>query len=229
MGLAKDIDIDVLSRVVKKSLSIREVLVHFGLPDAGGNYQTFKSVCAINGIDYSHFDGKAKSNHGSWNSVPIEDILKKGVKYKSSTLRKRLLRLGMIDNKCLECGMPPVWNGKEITLELDHINGDNQDNRLENLRLLCPNCHSQTSTFRGRGIKRSRLKNRCSDCGKGISRKASRCKSCVCKRRPKKVSNRPLQHELKEMIATMSWCAIGRKYGISDNAVRKWAKSYGLI
>jgi hypothetical protein len=57
-----------------------------------------------------------------------------------------------LKEKCYECGLSDTWNGKPITLEIDHINGNSLDHRVENLRLLCPNCHSQTSYFRGRNI-----------------------------------------------------------------------------
>ncbi len=81
--------------------------------------------------------------------VPLEDIITNKVPFSDNTsLKKRLIHEGLMINECDECGNDGVWNDKPITLELDHKNGDRFDNRLKNLRLLCPNCHSQTPTFR---------------------------------------------------------------------------------
>ncbi len=103
-------------------------------------------------LNYSHFKGKSWSKglsipencHKRFN---LEDILVSNKYYKTSTLKKRLIKeLGWID-KCVWCGIGPEYNGKPLTLQLDHINGNNCDNRIENLRILCPNCHSQTDTW----------------------------------------------------------------------------------
>ena len=81
--------------------------------------------------------------------VKMVDILSNKVTFTDGPLlRKRLIHEGLIEDKCCECNNLGYWNNNPLTLELDHINGDNNDNRLENLRLLCPNCHSQTPTFR---------------------------------------------------------------------------------
>lgn len=79
--------------------------------------------------------------------VSLDDIITNKVEFSNSQLRKRLIREGIFEDKCDECGLTE-WLGNPITLELEHISGDRFDNRLENLRLLCPNCHSQTETFR---------------------------------------------------------------------------------
>lgn len=85
-------------------------------------------------------------------TLKTEDILK-GLhpKYTTAKVKKRLIDEGYIEQKCDWCGIKDQWNGKPIVLHLDHINGINNDHRLENLRLLCPNCHSQTDTFAGKG------------------------------------------------------------------------------
>jgi len=133
------------------------------------------------------------------------------------------------------CGLTE-WNNKPISLELDHINGINNDNRLENLRIICPNCHAQTPTYRGRKnvIKQKTSKvrpklqiNVCIDCHKHISAGAVRCKSCSGKLRPRKVS-RPTKEILELEIRNSSFSALGRKYKVSDNAVRKWATGYNI-
>ena len=84
--------------------------------------------------------------------IPLVSILVKESRYQSNKLRKRLIREGIKQRRCECCGITS-WNGKPAPLELEHINGDKQDNRLENLLILCPNCHAQTDTYRGKNTK----------------------------------------------------------------------------
>lgn len=144
--------IEQVKNAVKGSKSWRQTAFTLGLNgDAGGNTKTLKKLAEKNGIDFSHFLGK-RINLGrkTWNHIPLEDWLKKGVIVKSTYLKKKLISAGIIDNICVECELHDNWNGLPIELELDHIDGDKSNNLLDNLRLLCPNCHSQTPTFRGR-------------------------------------------------------------------------------
>ncbi len=94
--------------------------------------------------------------------MSLHDILVKNSPYEggSSALKSRLYRAGLLkeDAQCAECGVSSIWNGKRLVLQLDHINGSNRDNRIENLRLLCPNCHSQTDTYAGRNVRTNRNK-----------------------------------------------------------------------
>lgn len=88
--------------------------------------------------------------------IPLELILVEHSTYHRRSLKKRLIQEGLILERCNECGLEPVWNNKSLTLQLDHINGVKDDNRLNNLQLLCPNCHSQTQTFGGRNAFKNR-------------------------------------------------------------------------
>ena len=81
---------------------------------------------------------------------PTHTLLVEGRRVTSSRLKRRLIAEGYLEELCVECGLGPEWNGKQLVLQLDHINGVNTDNRIENLRILCPNCHTQTSTYVGR-------------------------------------------------------------------------------
>ena len=111
-------------------------------------------------------------------------------------------------------------------LQLDHINGNHNDNRLENLRIVCPNCHTQTDTF---GSKIKREKNKCVDCGVEISLKSKRCRKCGSIYNKNNFTKRPVtKDELLKLIKTKSFVEIGKMYNVSDNAVRKWCQRCGL-
>ena len=137
---------------------------------------------------------------------------------------------GIFENKCAICGQLPFWNGKALVLVLDHINGIRNDNRLLNLRLLCPHCHSQTDTFAGRSVRKT---YNCVKCGRARTKhsKSGLCKYCAATifgQEHRKVKNRPSKDDLVTLIATTPMTTIGRIFGVSDNAVRKWAKTYGI-
>lgn len=144
-----------LKDAIRSSFSIRKVLIILGLKPIGGNYKTFYKYVDELDIDISHFTGKVW-NKGIGYTVktpkPLEEILVEFSNYSSSKLRQRLVKEEYLENKCYKCGITE-WNSKPISLELEHINGINTDNRIENLTILCPNCHSQTKTYRGRNIK----------------------------------------------------------------------------
>jgi len=142
-----------IKEAVKASYSYAQVLKHLGIKIAGGNYKILKRRIQEAGIDISHFTGKGhlKGKTHNWATrTPLSEILKEGTHYQSYGLKKRLLREKKIEYKCAECPLTDTYNGKPLNLHLDHINGDNTDNRLENLRMLCPNCHSQTDTYAGK-------------------------------------------------------------------------------
>ena len=143
---------ELMESVIKDSYSIAEVCRKIGLKPHGSNYKTIKSKIDLYNLDISHFTGqrwnKGKNNIEETARLPLEQILQKGVIYCSDTLKKRLIKAGLKENKCEICSCGK--SGDEITLELHHINGDHYDNRLENLQLLCPNCHSKTPNFRNK-------------------------------------------------------------------------------
>lgn len=92
-----------------------------------------------------------------WHGQPLEEILVAGRRQSRWRVKARIMQAGLLPNRCADCEIGPEYNGKPLMLQLDHINGDGEDWRLENLRLLCPNCHSQSPTFCGRNHKRRRL------------------------------------------------------------------------
>lgn len=143
----------MLRPIVESSLSFAEVLRHLGLKQTGGSQTNIKRLVQKYGINTQHFLGRAR-NQGAEHRGPkkatadeilvLRDALAQPEKaYK---LRRAMLEIGM-PFCCVHCGIEAMWNGKPIMLTIDHINGCRNDNRRENLRFLCPNCHSQTSTF----------------------------------------------------------------------------------
>lgn len=138
--------------LLKKSSTISEVLFKLGYTVKGNSWgysQVKRRMDDLN-LDYSIFKGKsAVIKINKLNNVKKEDILKENCKHQRTVLRRYVIKNNLIPYKCAICGCTE-WQGKTLSLELDHINGVNNDNRLENLRFLCPNCHSQTSTYGSR-------------------------------------------------------------------------------
>ena len=142
-----------LKEAVKVSYSVRNVLKLLGLVEAGGNYDQVKKYVKEYSLDSSHFTGKA------WNKgrigmgkphIPLDNILVKNSTYQSFKLKNRLFKSELKSPRCELCRWSEKALDGRLPLELDHINGDRHDNRLGNLRILCPNCNSLQATHRGR-------------------------------------------------------------------------------
>lgn len=150
---------------------------------------------------------------------------------KDNLSRVKLISKGKLKNECSICGQKPLWRNKELILILDHINGVQADNRIENLRLLCPNCNSQqyNPVINYSISQKTNPKKPCIRCGMpaSINNETGLCKDClsIMKRKTEWPSYEQLEKDLNEM----SFRAIGRKYGVSDNTIRRWAKKYNLL
>ena len=218
-----------LEDIVKNAVTLAEVLRKLQLDPhgSGSRYRSLKERFKEDNIDYSHIVLGQFSNQGRkfpTKAVPLEEVMVENSTYSRGTLKKRLLKDGILENKCNECGQNEEWNGQRLVMILDHINGINNDHRLENLRMLCPNCNSQQKTFAG---KRNKKYYYCKKCGNEIIKrsKSKLCKSCYgLFYVPKKVKNRPSREQLLKEVENTNFCAVGRKYGVSDNAIRKWLK-----
>lgn len=144
---------DDLCAAVLASQSRAEVQRRLGYQPSGGIHRWINAHIQRLGLDTSHFTGQSwmRGQRRTRAEVrrSLDSVLVRGSIHGSSGLRDRLIRAGLKQQRCEICGLD-TWRGQPIRLELDHINGDPCDNRLENLRILCPNCHSQTETWCGR-------------------------------------------------------------------------------
>ena len=211
-------------QIVLNSSSYKNCLLNLGYTSNSGDStnRLKKKIQALN-IDISHFSSvlpivRTKDNVFVENSTADQ-----------KTLRKWYIEGGYSEYKCAICGQEPFWNSKELTLILDHINGYNHDDRLENLRWVCPNCNYQLDTTNGKNINHKNHKvNLCKDCGKTISPSSTYCFNCYTKNKATNEIKGLSRNELKTLLRTTSFVQIGAKYNVSDNAVRKWCDKYNL-
>lgn len=177
-----------LMPIFKESFSIADVCRKLGWEPRGDNYKVIHRYINIYELDTSHFLGR-RTNIGNKNNVgiSIEEYFKDNKIIKGSDLMKKLINTGLKEYKCEECGLTE-WNGKQIKLQIHHINGNPLNNNVDNLKILCPNCHSQTDNFTGRAnrgkFKRvftGEYKHKCKNCGKRLRRnnKTGLCIDCL--------------------------------------------------
>ena len=222
------------------------------------NHSTFTSRAKNLGVY------KASKSCNRRNGYKLDDILKgKHPQYPSTHLRKRLFDGKIKKEECEKCGIKN-WNSSKLSFELHHIDGDRTNHLLCNLLILCPNCHSQTETFKAKNVKYNTRKclrceivirkdNKTGYCRKclfkikqdkihndqkdrRITKKCYKCESCGLKLERKRKNNlcfkcykkttrlvdRPSKDILLKDVKELGYCGTGRKYGVSDNAIRKW-------
>ena len=219
-----------LEIAVNNATSYCEVLRNLKMCETGGNYATLKKYISLWKIKIDHFTTASQRARLYLNKPPrpLEEILVKNSSYNRTNLKKRLYSTGIKKPICELCGQDENWNGKKIALILDHKNGIRNDNRLNNLRIVCPNCNAALETHCGK-----QSKNKCAGCSNLKPLKKKYC-SIKCYRKygtqrllvkTRKVS-RPAFRDLVTELKETSYLAVGKKYGVSDNAVRKWIKTY---
>lgn len=208
-----------MKTVASQSRSIREALTTLGLRAAGGNYAAFKRACRDFGIPCPQFEYPTGFANQAF--VPDEQFFVLGRERAGNYLKTRLLASG-VPEQCVVCGLGPWWNRQPLSLQVDHVNGDHADNRRENLRIVCPNCHTQTELFAG---KAHNNKATCPLCGDSMHLLATTCRSCKQKPRPTKIEWPP-HEDLQRMVDETSYVVVGRELGVSNNAVSKRLKTH---
>lgn len=213
-----------LQEVVKNSKTQKECLEKLGIRCSGGNHKTFKKYVELYNIDTKHFitNFHKMVSINKEKKLKLSEILVENSSYNRTRLKERLYNEGLLERKCSLCGQDEYWNEMRISLIIDHINGIHDDNRIENLRIVCPNCNAGLDTFAGRNNKRKKKIYHC-NCGKEITKISNKCNSCEKKDRRK--VERPEYDTLLKDINELGYSGTGRKYGVSDNAIRKWIKN----
>ena len=146
--------VEDLSEIVKDCTSLRDILRAIGLSTYSNNSERLKNRLIKDQIDFSHIKMTNKGRKFIDLRLPLEKVMVENSVYDNKKLKKRLIEEGILENKCSCCGIPPFWNGKPLVLQLDHINGINNDHRKENVRLICANCHTQTPNWGNKGSRR---------------------------------------------------------------------------
>lgn len=224
--------------IVKSSYSFSEVLRRFDRRPETWNINSVKERAKLLGIDMSHFMTTRERGIKKVRKKLSERLVINSIKGHTHDLKKHIIREGLIRNVCARCNNSGEWLGSPLSLTLHHVNGDSSDNRIENLEILCPNCHAQTDSFAGKALKRAKNKQEkriCSMCERSLNRsnKSGLCIHCFSKsclnnggKQQRKVEVRPSEDELLLLIKEYGYCGTGRLFGVSDNAIRKWLKSY---
>jgi predicted small metal-binding protein len=224
------------AEAIAASYSWAEALRHLGMCRSGNAWKILKKYAAIWGISAEHFDPHRHARGAiPQQARPIETVLVEGSTYNRGHLKKRLFDEGLKSRQCELCGQGEQWRGQRMSLILDHINGVGNDNRIQNLRIVCPNCAATLDTHCGRLSRTARLRI-CGGCGVEFEsrfagqqfcsrRCGSRAGGGIPRPEIRKV-DRPPYARLKREVGAMGYSAVGRRYGVSDNAVRKWIRWY---
>ena len=226
MAIIDNYSKEELEQIVKQSKSLKEVIDKLGYTThSGSNNSTVKKRLEQYAINLSHF------THSNPIKRNEENVFMENSTASQQTLRRWYLKGEYTPYICSICGQKPLWQGKELTLILDHIDGQNHNNQLHNLRWVCPNCNQQLETtgykrMRTESIQKIEKKYYCIDCGKEITCNSNRCIECQAKSR--RVTDWPTREELKQKIRYQSFVSLGKEYGVSDKAISKWCVAYNL-
>lgn len=223
---------ELLEYWIPRCYSHSQVLRELGTSSSGLSLQTLRRRILESGIDISHFR-KGPIAPKPESRISLDTLLtldrRKGQRESTMALRRALLEIG-VPLQCAECNLPPVWNGKPFTMTIDHIDGNRLDNRRENLRFLCPICHSQTETFGNRSPH-----TKCA-CGNRKTRSSVQCRSCDHHNRRSDAfisksllkGNWPPDEVLSLLVWEKPLIVLGPQLGVAGNAVKKRCKKRGI-
>ena len=212
--------------IIKTSRNKYEVLKKLGWDTKTTGYRKLNRFICENSIDISHFESRPQQYQRTKNVLlskvkySLEDILVSGSTYQNmASLKNRLYKENLKKPICEKCGQDEWWHNERISLILDHINGKHNDNRIENLRIICPNCEYTLPTHCRNINKKNISKNKKLSLDiKKLSKKHQSIKS--------RKHERPSIEQLQYDISILGYMKTGKKYGVSDNAIRKWIKFY---
>jgi hypothetical protein len=225
-------------RAIAASMSCAETLRRLGMCPTGNSHVVLKKYARLWGISTEHWDPYAAARgQGPRRRHPLEEIMVEHSSYSRNHLKNRLYAEGLKEPICELCGQGEVWRGQVMGLILDHINGVSDDHRLANLRIVCPNCAATLDTHCARKRRLTRVEQECLRCGKSFRPRDRRQRYCsrACGMRwdrtgvprpgARKVDRPPYSQLLQEVNA-IGYSATGRRYGVTDNAIRKWLRQY---
>jgi hypothetical protein len=203
----------------------------------GGAQAVLKKYGELWGIPTDHFDPYAANRGPRPGRKSLEDILVESSGFSRGHLKKRLYEAGVKRPFCELCGQGEIWRGARMAMILDHINGVANDHPLENLRIVCPNCAATLDTHCARCRRATRSQQKCLRCRAYFRPKTNSQRYCsrACgsrwdrKGRPRPGARRvarPPYPQLMREVRALGFCATGRRYGVSDNAIRKWIRAY---
>ena len=213
-----------IEEAIRISTSYSETLRNLGIPTQGNNADTLKKYIEKYNLDISHFTFGKPESLKNIKYIPVSEYLGTDKCIATCKLKAKLLKEGLKENKCECCGITE-WNGKSLVMQLHHIDGDNTNNSLDNLQMLCPNCHSQTENYCGSANEKKKH-NYCKDCGKEITDNATYCTACLGKHH-RKVERPSIEELINKFKEIKSFLALGKIYGVSDKTISKWFISYG--
>lgn len=212
-----------LLEAIKKSKNKSDILRNMNISTCAGNFVTLDKYCLKYEIDISGLIHKPSGCFKK--SLKNEDVFCKNSKVSTSTAKKRIKKENLIEYKCEKCENKGKWMGEKITLQLDHKDGDKNNNELINFRYLCPNCHSQTETY---GSKRLKKKSVCV-CGKEKNKKSNICFDCRKEELKKSHTKiKATKEELEKFLETMSIDEIAKKFNVNRASIREKIKKFGI-